>query len=45
MTDAPARLFVTHGDPGAAAALQRRIVQEFGWAAEIPRFEQSATLE
>ncbi|MEQ8486698.1 MAG: MBL fold metallo-hydrolase [Pseudomonadales bacterium] len=45
VTDAPARLFVTHGDPGAAAALQRRIVQEFGWAAEIPHFEQSTTLE
>lgn len=32
----PHRVFVTHGDPGAADALRQRIEHELGWRALVP---------
>lgn len=40
----PRQVFVTHGDAPAAAALQRRIVQEFGWPAEVPELGRTVEL-
>lgn len=36
----PRRVFVTHGEPDAAAALQARIERELGWACEVPAHGQ-----
>jgi metallo-beta-lactamase family protein len=33
---APRRVFVTHGEPPAADALQRRLHETFGWDAVVP---------
>ena len=40
---APRRVFVTHGEPTAADAMRRRIVDAFGWGAVVP--EHGATVE
>jgi metallo-beta-lactamase family protein len=32
----PKRVFVTHGEPGAADSLRRRVVEAFGWSASVP---------
>jgi metallo-beta-lactamase family protein len=32
----PKRVFVTHGEPGAADSLRRRVVEAFGWNASVP---------
>jgi metallo-beta-lactamase family protein len=33
----PQRVFVDHGEPAAADALRRRLVERFGWSVTIPR--------
>jgi metallo-beta-lactamase family protein len=40
---APKRVFVTHGEPSAADAMRRRVVEAFGWEALVP--EHGATVE
>ena len=40
---APRRVFVTHGEPAAADAFRRRLVEAFGWSAVVP--ELGAKLE
>lgn len=42
---APRRAFVTHGEPSAADALRRRIVDELGWQATVPSLGDTAVLE
>ena len=42
-TLAPRRVFVTHGEPAAADAMRRRLVETFGWNAVVP--EQGETVE
>ncbi len=37
---APKRLFTTHGEPEAAAAMAGHIHDKFGWAVEAPRYGQ-----
>lgn len=32
----PKRVFVTHGEPSAADAMRRRLVETFGWDATVP---------
>lgn len=44
LNGAPTRTFVTHGEPAAADAMRRRIVETFGWRCEVPVHEQSVEL-
>ena len=41
---APKRVFVTHGEPGAADAFRRRLHETFGWDALAPDFASSYEL-
>ncbi|MEK7801774.1 MAG: MBL fold metallo-hydrolase RNA specificity domain-containing protein, partial [Pseudomonadota bacterium] len=38
MKQAPRKVFVTHGEPLAAASLQQKIISEFGWDVCIPSY-------
>ena len=42
---APKATFVTHGEPAAAEALRRRIVETLGWRAETPEYLQTVRLD
>jgi metallo-beta-lactamase family protein len=42
--NAPRRVFVTHGEPAAAAALRDRIKDELGWDAYVPRLGESVEI-
>ena len=42
---APRTTFVTHGEPGASAALARRIERELGWRAHVPAHGESVALD
>ncbi|MBB5457326.1 putative metal-dependent RNase [Paraburkholderia sp. Cpub6] len=44
LTDAPVHTFVTHGEPAAAAAMRRHIVETLGWSCEVPVYGQSVEL-
>lgn len=41
---APRKVFITHGEPSAAAALRDRIAAELGWNAVVPALGESADL-
>jgi metallo-beta-lactamase family protein len=41
---APEKVFLVHGEPGAAESLGRKIVEKFGWAVEIPDYLQKFEL-
>jgi len=41
----PRQTFVTHGEPGPAAALRDRIEHELGWHATVPAWGERVTLE
>lgn len=45
MSPAPARTFITHGEPAAADALRRRIVETLHWPCEVPVYGQTVELE
>ncbi|MHA6510253.1 MBL fold metallo-hydrolase RNA specificity domain-containing protein [Tessaracoccus sp. Y1736] len=40
----PETVFVTHGEPAAAATFARRIEDELGWVAVVPRFGEVVSL-
>jgi metallo-beta-lactamase family protein len=42
---APRRVFVTHGEPEAAAAFSAHLGGRFGWQASVPAYGESFTLE
>ncbi|MBU9541388.1 MBL fold metallo-hydrolase [Burkholderia multivorans] len=42
---APQRTFVTHGEPGAADALRRRIAERLRWRCEVPVYGQCVDLD
>lgn len=42
---APRRVYLTHGEPGAADALRQRIERELGWDAYAPRLGQTIEVE
>jgi metallo-beta-lactamase family protein len=42
---APRRVFVTHGEPGAADAFRRRLGETFGWDATTPDLDARIRLE
>lgn len=44
MSTPPDRVFVTHGEPAAADALRRRIVEELHWPCEVPTYLESVEL-
>ncbi|CAB3659123.1 MBL fold metallo-hydrolase RNA specificity domain-containing protein [Trinickia soli] len=44
ITTAPARTFVTHGEPAAADALRRRIEEQLHWPCEVPTYLEAAEL-
>jgi metallo-beta-lactamase family protein len=41
----PRRVFVTHGEPEAAAAFARHVGERLGWQASVPRYGESFVLE
>jgi metallo-beta-lactamase family protein len=41
----PRRVFVTHGEPEASAALRDKIIQEKGWDAQVPQYQQTVILD
>ncbi|MCB9989918.1 MAG: MBL fold metallo-hydrolase [Rhodospirillales bacterium] len=42
--EAPRRVFLTHGEPEAAAAFKTKIEQELNWAVDIPEYLQQEEL-
>lgn len=40
----PRRVFTTHGEPEAAAAMAQHIRERFGWNVEVPQYEESLEL-
>jgi metallo-beta-lactamase family protein len=42
---APARTFITHGEPQAADALRQRIARNLGWAVQVPDYLERVVLE
>jgi metallo-beta-lactamase family protein len=42
---APKKVFITHGEPEAAKALQEKIEKKFGWNVTIPQYLQSEDLQ
>ena len=40
----PETVFITHGEPAAAATFARRIEDELGWVAVVPRFGEVVSL-
>jgi len=41
----PRRAFVSHGEPGAADAMRRRLVERFGWSAIVPDLDVRYVLD
>ena len=41
----PMKTFMVHGEPDASAALAGKIQQRLGWEVEVPKFEESVTLD
>ncbi len=41
---APRKVFITHGEPDAAASLQQKIKEKFGWDVIVPLYRQSENL-
>ena len=44
LQEAPRRVFLTHGEPDSAKALQQRLVDSRGWEVHVPKFEEAVTL-
>lgn len=42
---APRRVFITHGEPEAAAAMREHIRERFGWTVEVPQYGEKTKLE
>lgn len=40
----PKKVFTTHGEPEAAAAMAQHIRERFGWNVEVPQYEESVEL-
>jgi metallo-beta-lactamase family protein len=41
---APARVFLTHGEPAAADSLRKHLAEALGWRAEVPDYLESVEL-
>lgn len=44
LNSTPKRVFTTHGEPEAAAAMAGHIRERFGWTVEVPQYEESVEL-
>ena len=44
MPSAPKKVFVTHGEPDAAAAMASHIRERFGWQIEVPQYGERVQL-
>ncbi|HWR97090.1 MAG TPA: MBL fold metallo-hydrolase [Candidatus Methanoperedens sp.] len=42
---APRRLFVTHGEPEAAAAFAQHVREHFGWEASVPAYGETVLID
>jgi len=42
---APKKVFITHGEPLASAALQEKIIEKYGWNVSVPRYLQREILD
>ncbi|OGV44372.1 MAG: mRNA 3'-end processing factor [Legionellales bacterium RIFCSPHIGHO2_12_FULL_42_9] len=40
----PKKIFITHGEPEAAASLKSKIEKQFGWTCVVPQYQQTETL-
>lgn len=40
----PTKVFTTHGEPDAAAAMAQHIRDRFGWTVEVPQYQESVEL-
>jgi metallo-beta-lactamase family protein len=45
MQQPPRRVFVTHGEPEAAASFAKHIGEHFGWQATVPAYQQTVLLQ
>lgn len=45
LTTTPRKVFVTHGEPAAAKALQEKIIDEKGWNAQVAHYKETVTLD
>jgi metallo-beta-lactamase family protein len=45
MRKPPRRVFVTHGEPAAAAAFAEHVGEHFGWQAHVPAYQETVLLE
>jgi metallo-beta-lactamase family protein len=45
LKEAPRRVFTTHGEPEAAAAMAGHIRERFGWRVDAPQYGESVELE
>jgi metallo-beta-lactamase family protein len=45
LKEAPRRVFTTHGEPEAAAAMAEHIRERFGWRVDAPRYGEHVELE
>ena len=43
-TTKPGRIFLIHGEPEAADALRRRVMERFGWTCEIPEYRETVEI-
>jgi len=44
MKQPPRRVFVTHGEPEAAASFAMHVGEHFGWQATVPAYQETALL-
>jgi metallo-beta-lactamase family protein len=44
LPNAPKKVFTTHGEPDAAAAMAQHIRDRFGWNVVVPKYEQTVEL-
>ena len=45
MPSAPRITFTTHGEPAAAEAMRRHIIERFGWTVEVPQYGDKVELK
>lgn len=41
----PRRVFLVHGDPGALEALQKAVIERFGWPVHVPEHREKVVLD
>jgi metallo-beta-lactamase family protein len=45
ITPAPSRIFLTHGEPAAASALQAHLRRSLGWECHVPKYLERVALQ